>query len=216
MKRSLPQSNLRHPLNFVMGNETHVRLLRELFRHRGLLSAPRLARDAGISRNAARMALISLAEAGVVEALGGGRTVLYHADMDHPLATMLAELFGAEEERADAILGTVKIAVGEPTIIGAWIYGSFSRGEDRLGSDLDIAVLTEFRDTAAVERLRERLDEAGDRLRFAPSVVRIDLADVARMSGGDPWWSNLVREAIVIKGGRPETLVPTGKEQVRG
>src|ERR1700734_2219015 len=109
MKRSLPQSNLRHPLNFVMGNETHVRLLRELFRHRGLLSAPRLARDAGISRNAARMALISLAEAGVVEALGGGRTVLYHADMDHPLATMLAELFGAEEERADAILGTVKI-----------------------------------------------------------------------------------------------------------
>jgi hypothetical protein len=26
------------------------------------------------------------------------------------------------------------------------------------------------------------------------------------MSGGDPWWRNLVREAIVIKGGRPETL----------
>jgi predicted nucleotidyltransferase len=216
MKRSLPQSNLRHPLNFVMGNETHVRVLRELFRHRGLLGAPRLARDAGISRNAARVALIVLAEAGIVEALCGGRTVLYRADMDHPLATVLAELFRAEEERADAILAAVKIAVGEPTIIGAWIYGSFSRGEDRLGSDLDIAVLTELRDTAAVERLRERLDEAGDRLRFSPSVVGIDLADVARMSGGDPWWSNLVREATVIKGGRPETMVPTGQEQARG
>ena len=216
MKRSLPQSNLRFPLNFVLGNETHVRLLRELFRHGGPLGAPRLARDTGMSRNGARVGLISLAEAGVVEGLGGGRTVLYRVDMNHPLATVLAELFRAEEARADAVLDAAKMAVDDPAIVGTWIYGSFARGEDRLGSDLDIAVLTEVRDTPAVEKVRERLDEASDRLRFSPSVVGIDLADLSRMSGGDPWWGNLVRDAIVVKGGRPETLVPSGRAKVHG
>jgi predicted nucleotidyltransferase len=214
--RSLPQSNLRSPLNFVLGNETHVRLLRELFRHRGLLSAPRLARDAGVSRNAARLGLISLTEAGIVEALGGGRAVLYHVDIGHPLATILAELFRQEGARADAILEAVKTAADEAVIVGTWIYGSFARGEDRLGSDLDIAVLTTAHDTRAVDRVRERLDETSGKLRFSPSVVAIDLDDVARLSGGDPWWNNLLREAIVVKGGRPETLVPSKKEKIRG
>jgi predicted nucleotidyltransferase len=214
--RSLPQSHLRSPLNFVLGNETHVRLLRELFRHRGLLSAPRLARDAGVSRNAARLALISLTEAGAVEALGGGRAVLYRADMGHPLATILAELFREEEARADAILEAVKQAADEPGIVGTWIYGSFARGEDRLGSDLDIAVLTTDHDTRTVDRVREQLDEASGRLRFSPSVVGIDLDDLARLSDGDPWWNNLLREAIVVKGGRPETLVPSRKGGFRG
>ena len=110
----------------------------------------------------------------------------------------------------------MRTAVDSPEIVGAWIFGSFARGEDTIDSDLDIAVATRIRDYDAADRVRERLDDPSDILNFTPSVVSFDFADVARMSGGDPWWKNFVRDVMIIKGGRPETLPSTSKAAVNG
>ena len=159
---------------------------------------------------------MALNRAGVVEELGSGRSILYQVDQRHPLTPALALLFRVEEERTQAVLDAVTSAVQLPEIMGAWIYGSFARGQDQAGSDLDIAVLTGQRDLSVIDRVRTTLDAAADKLRFAPSVVGIDLTDVDRMSRGDPWWNNLVKEALVIKGGRPETLTPARREKAVG
>lgn len=216
MKPSIPQSAMRNPFNRILGAEAHVRVLRELFRHGGALGVTRLANDVGMSRPGVRSALAALNRAGVVEELGSGRSILYQIDQRHPLTSALGTLFRVEEERTQAVLDAVKSAVHLPEIMGAWIYGSFARGRDQAGSDLDIAVLTGQRDLSVIERVRATLDSAADKLRFAPSVVGIDLADVDRMSRGDPWWNDLVRDALVIKGGRPETLTPARRETAVG
>ena len=214
MKALAPQSIARCPLNKILGTEANVRVLRELVRHGGALGASRLARDAGLSRQGAHNALDVLSSAGVLEELGAGRSVLYQVDTRHPLTLALKALFQAEETRVQAILDAVREAVQAPEIIGAWIYGSFARGEDDLASDLDIAVLTDRPDLAAIEHVRELLDLAADKLGFTPSVVGIDRMDAERMSDGEPWWNNLVREALVIKGGRPESLVTARRRRV--
>ena len=206
MKTPAHQSIARCPINKILGTEANVRVLRELLRHGGALGVSRLAGDAGLSRQGARNAANALSSAGVIEQLGAGNTILYRVDMQHPLAPALKALFDGEEARVQAILQSVRAAVQAPEIIGAWIYGSFARGEDDLASDLDIAVLTGQRDLVVIESVREQLYPAADKLRFSPSVIGIDLSDVDRLRRGDPWWSTLVREALVVKGGRPDSL----------
>jgi predicted nucleotidyltransferase len=212
MKPSAPQSALHAPLNEILGAEANVRVLRELFRHGGALAVSRLAQDAGMSRPGIRAALATLRLAGVVTELGTGRSLLYQINHRHPLSAALEALLRAEEERTQAVLDAVRRAVQAPEIIAAWIYGSVARGEDALDSDLDLAVLTEDQDRATVDRVREALDPEADRLRFSPSVVGIGLSDVDRMKDGDPWWKNLAKEALVIKGGRPETVRASRKD----
>jgi predicted nucleotidyltransferase len=216
MKPSQAQSHLRYPLNALFTTERYVRVLRELFRHGGALGTTRIARDAGLSRQGAREALNSLASQRIIGAIGTDNSINYIANPHHPLAKAICEVFKAERLREDAIIDAVRNAVDIPEIVGAWIFGSFARGQDKIDSDLDIAVATRVRDHAAADRVRERLDEASDGLNFSPSVVSFDFADVARLSGGDPWWKNLVREAVVVKGGRPETLPGVGKAAAHG
>jgi predicted nucleotidyltransferase len=206
MKASAPQSALRNPLNKILGSEAQIRVLRALIRHGEALSVPRVALDAGLSPQGVRNALEALTAAGVVATLGSGRTRLFRLDLRHPLAWQLESLFLAESDRVEKILTEINGAVQAKEIIGAWIYGSYARGQDEHDSDLDLAVLTGERDPHLIDKLREDLDKVADRLRFTPSVVSITLADVERMTKGDPWWQNLVREAIVVKGGRPDTL----------
>lgn len=206
MKPTRSQSALRYPLNSIFSSERYVRVLRVLFRHGGALGTTRIAKDAGLSRYGTRGALGALVQIGIVEAMGSGNSITYRADMRHPMAAAIAQLYDVEAEQSEAIIDAVKQAVDTPDIVGAWLYGSFARGEDRIDSDLDIAVATADNGREAVDRVRQRLHDAGDRLHFSPAVVAFDSVDAARLSAGDPWWSNLVREAIIIKGGRPEVL----------
>ena len=49
MARSSPQSAQRYPLTTILGTDATVRLLRELARHGGQLSAPDLMRRSGLA-----------------------------------------------------------------------------------------------------------------------------------------------------------------------
>lgn len=210
MARPAPQSFQRYPLTTILGTEANVRLLRELCRHGGQLSAPLLVARTGLGKTAVWAALSALEEVGVVEMAGTGRARLHRARADHPLFPSLEALFSAEDARFAAICEAVRLgAKGDGSrALAVWIYGSVARGDDHRGSDLDVAVVAKPTELARiVNRMREALREPGEKLAFVPSVVGIDTDDVARLSKAqDPWWARVVEDAIVVLGKRPEEL----------
>jgi DNA-binding transcriptional ArsR family regulator len=213
MRQPPAQSSLRYPLN-ILGSRANIRTLRELCAHGGDLSVTHLAAASRLTTQGVRNALAELHSARIVETIGSGRTVLYRLSRANPLAGALEALFRAEADRAAAVTSSVKAAVARPEVVAAWFYGSFARGEDRYGSDVDIAVIVEASDQDAIaEAIRGQLRQDGDRLGFSPSLVSIGMDDVRRLSAGDPWWVRLEAEAVPIKGRRPAELAAMARRR---
>lgn len=129
---------------------------------------------------------------------------------EHYFSKAIENLFAAEERRFADIIDAVTDSPGDKKqfVKSLWVYGSVARGEDRLGSDLDVGVVTGSADLAAVvDVVRDSIAIHSERLGFTPSVVSLDMEDVSRLArDDDPWWASVVKDAIVLAGRRPEEL----------
>ncbi|HWK44246.1 MAG TPA: nucleotidyltransferase domain-containing protein [Stellaceae bacterium] len=210
MARSAAQSTQRYPLTTILGAEANVRLLRELSRHGGQLSAPLLVARSGLGKTSVWAALATLEGIHIVASAGTGRARLYRIRTDHPLFAPLDALFDAEEARFTAIREAVRSAASGsgPGVLAVWVYGSVARGEDRPDSDLDVAVVAQPAELARiVDALRDALLVPGEKLGFVPSVIGLDPDDVERLSRErDPWWTGVAADAMVLLGSRPDEM----------
>lgn len=202
------QSVLRFPLSAIFATEGNVRVLREMLSHGSELSAPAIAERVGLSRQHVLRIVSGLADLGIIEAVGVGRHPTYRGHRAHPLYDSIVKLFRAEEERfrrvRDAILAATTT---EPLVESVWLYGSVARGEDRVRSDVDVAVVIGAEDIDRVtDEIRNRLRAAEEALGFNTSIVGLGPADVLRLRVGDPWWAAVTRDAITIHGPTPERL----------
>ncbi len=211
MPRSSRTSALRYPLTTILGTEANVRVLRELARHGGQLSAPAIAARTGLARSNVWAGLATLVESGIVSAAGAGRARLYAIRSGNPLGAAIDALFESEERRFEGILDSIRDAAHslDPGIMAVWIYGSVARGEDRPASDLDVVVVTtEERKEAIIDPLRDALSLSGEMLSFHPSVVGITAKDIVRhVRETSPWWVEVTRDALALLGPRPDELV---------
>ena len=204
---SHPQSHLQHPLSRILGNEASVRLLRVLAT-RGLpLSVSQLEKECGLSARGTRLALENLIRVQVVSQLGAARSRLYCIDPRHPLTGAITHLFQDEMQHWNSMLSSVREALKVQQVTAAWYYGSVARGEDTPASDFDLAIIVA--DNTAVESVTETvrlaLQAIEDHHQVRCSVVGLSDADVLRMSeGSDPFWENMIRDAKVLDGPRPE------------
>jgi predicted nucleotidyltransferase len=206
---STHQSAFRYPLSSILSSEGNVRVLRELLRHGAELNPPQIARRAGLSPQHVRQILLALRSLGVIEEVGQGRYPLYRGREGHPMHAALDTLFRLEEARFDQVLEAVRKAASsdEERPLAVWLYGSAARGEDMVGSDVDVAVVLDTTDLEqAVAVIRERLGEAEGRLGVSFSVVGLDPEDVIGLSGGDPWWEGVRADAVPLLGPDPERL----------
>ncbi len=200
---------LREPLNAILAAEANVRVLRELVRHGGVLTPPELAGRARVTVQHVRLVLAELVGLGVVEALGPGRYRSYRIRPEHPLYGALRGLFEAERRRFEEVLAAIGEAAQalEPAPRGVWVYGSVARGQDRMGSDLDVALGFDVPDVERpVDQLRHDLMGTEDRLGVRISVVGLGSDDVLRLGAGDPWWRAMVADALTLAGVEPVTL----------
>ncbi len=201
---SQARSHLRHPLTSILGSAGNVRVLRVLVANRSPQSAPRLADAAGLTSQGVRLVLGTLARQQLVIVHGSGRAQLYSLNASHSLASALVALFQEEERRWDALLESIRevLARQGPAVGAAWLYGSVARGEDSPASDLDIAIVA--RSQAVAEQVREDLMPLEDGHQLRISLTALTPNELAALPDDDPWWSDVVRDARVLKGPAPE------------
>jgi predicted nucleotidyltransferase len=210
------QSFLRFPLNLVFDSPANVRVLRALARHGGMLSASALADFANLTKPSVLSALRQLVEAGVVESAGDDRQRLYRFHGNGELGSALAALFIAENHSYRAIIEAIRAAAEELGAEAAWVYGSAAKGQDRPGSDIDVAVVSATgRDAVVAKAMRDKLSDR-PALPAAVSVVGLDAREIARLEReGDPWWLDLKRDALVVMGPAPDAYVGRSPAKVR-
>lgn len=203
------ESFLRHPLSTVFSTPGSVRVLRELLQADGPVAVSALAARTGLSAQGVRNTLSLLRSVGLVEQLGEGRSRLYRADVGHPLYVPLGSLFHAEAERCETIMDALRAAVGRlsPAPLGAWIYGSFARGDDVAEEDVEVALVAADEDVETpVERLRAVVGPMQDVQRVWMSVIGLSPSDVRRLSAGDRWWTTATRPHVLLYGKGPDEL----------
>lgn len=201
---SQAQSHVRHPLTTIFGSAGNVRVLRTLVTERSPQSAPQLARLAGPSPQGVRLILDTLARQQVVKVHGSGRAQLYALNESHPFASALVTLFEEEQHRWERLLSTIRETLGKrgTAVRAAWLYGSVARAEDTARSDLDIALLVSSREVA--DQVREDLMPLEDEQQLRISLTALTPKELAALPDDDRWWSDVVRDARILKGSAPE------------
>ena len=210
------QSYLRFPLTTYLGNEGSVRLLRVLFAHGGALSVAQLARDSGLTTRGARQTIENLTGSKLLKRFGQSRAQVFSIDFQNPLANALKALFNSEQTHGENVVREIReVLTATAQVESAWYYGSAARGDDTQNSDFDIVVLSkEGEADSATEAVRAALQGVEDRFCVTCSVVGLSRSDAIRLSKGDPWWDNVIRDAKVLKGASPEQYVAELKKSV--
>lgn len=216
--RPSPQSYLRYPLSTLLSSEASVRVLRELALHGRELTTTLLARRTGVTLQSVRNVLAVLRDAGLLRIYGQGRAASYQLDAAHPLAPMLIDLFVSEHQRAIALRASIREVAEHVDPLAVWIYGSVARGQDRIGSDLDLLVIVD--DDEETERVagdvREQVAAVEEEHRVQISVVALSGADVLRLArSGDAFWREVTSDADPLHGPGPESLLSRLKRMQR-
>lgn len=140
----------------------------------------------------------------VVKAHGTGRAQLYVLNELHPFASALAALFEQEHRRWEHVIATIRDRLAEKgaAVRAAWLYGSVARGEDTPSSDLDIAILVESQEVA--DHVRESLMAVEDEQQIQIALTALTPQELAALPVDDRWWSDVVRDARVLRGPPPD------------
>jgi predicted nucleotidyltransferase len=199
----IPQSHIRFPLSALLGDSGHVRVLRTLLTYDGPLSSTQIAHEAALSRGGVRLVLESLISQGAVRSLGTPRSQLFSAVGSHQFVTALKTVFDTERTRWTALQKDLRdLLAQDSNVRSAWLYGSVARHEDTPESDVDVA-LALMTDMPTTE-IRDELDALGERFGVHVAVVALTAADIAAGVAANPWWNELKRDAVVLKGVSPE------------
>lgn len=198
------QSHLRFPLTQLLGSGGHVRVLRALMAYGAPLSVAQLAADCGLSTRGTRFVLESLVSQGMVSVLGQPRSQLYCVAHAHPLADALSTLFEQERSRWESVQLALRQALASwREVRSAWLYGSVARGVDGPQSDVDVLLVTNENGINASHNVRDAVQALGDTLGLPISAVVLTPEELAAIHKDDPWWTDVVRDAKVLKGLSP-------------
>lgn len=201
------------PLDHVLTNRGKVRLLRALMPLSRPVSGREAAKLARLSQTPALRALEDLVTLGVLRRTETPSQHLYEVNRTHQLVREgLEPLFRAERERIGQVLDALRTLLSPDVdrIASAAVFGSAARGTDRPGSDFDVLVVA--KDDSDVELLHGRLADSIPRveeefgLELSPVVLPlIRFREMHR--NGDPLVTDVLRDARLITGERPEALV---------
>jgi DNA-binding HxlR family transcriptional regulator len=136
-------SGLKTPLNAILGSKGHVIILRQLAETEHPLSTSELLDRTNLSRQGVYDVVRRLAEAGIVEYVGSGKTKQLVLRKAYPLADIILKLFQEEKKRFDDLIQRLSKIFqnlkSKPQ--SAWIFGKIAEGTDTYGDQVRIALL---------------------------------------------------------------------------
>jgi predicted nucleotidyltransferase len=151
-----------------------------------------------------RNTLDALVAQGAVEVLGPASARLFAPALNQPLVSALAQLFEAERQHWQQLQEQLREGMAaEKQIRSAWLYGSVARGTDQPQSDMDVALVLSDNSLDARRRVRDAVQVLGDRLGVHISPVVLTPSELVKLSLSDQWWSEVNRDAKVLKGVSP-------------
>ena len=204
------RSHFRFPLDAAFGAPSAIRILRALSPHDRPLGTTDLAAQTQLNESGIRRTLKALVAEGLVESSGTQRGATYRLAPSHPLRTSLDALFSAEALRVTRVLDAVRRAAESiaPPVDAVWLYGSVARGNDQLGSDIDLAVVAADEQAVehAVDTMRNALMTTEESERVDISILGLSHADILRLAAGDPWWNSARADAIPLVGAAPDVV----------
>lgn len=169
----------------ILGKESHVRILRVLTDYDHPLPPVELAHETRLDLSGVLRSLESLAEIGIVRAIGVGRGRVMQFDTTHYFAPVLQHLFDAERQRRRDLLDELQRAVQSvtPSPRAAWIEGQHAVGHDTVRDPLRVGVLVHVRDRHAIaDVLVERLRDIEHRFGITIDLILRTRADLATLS----------------------------------
>lgn len=167
-----------------------------------------LARLAGVSANQAALVIDRLDDLGLVRRQAAGRALLVSLVEDSPVVVAL---------RRVADLWTVTLDLWreharrlDPSPRSMAVYGSWARGEARMGSDVDVLIvlpsdLAEDAEDLYREQIADWCTYAGRVAGLPVSPIVLDAHEAQQVDG--KLWDSIRRDGVVITGANPRVVL---------
>ena len=168
-------------MDVILGQESHVRILRVLTEYEHPIPPVELAHQTRLDLSGVLRALDRLEDAGVTTSLGVGRGRVIRFNTEHYFASVLRAVFDAERARRQRLLDALQDAARslDPPPRAVWIEGPHAWEADTVLDPLRIGVLVDVRDRhATTDRLGERLREIERRFDLTTELVPRTVADL--------------------------------------
>ena len=198
-----PLSYLDAPLDELLGQVSHVRILRVLSESGHPLPPGELARATRLNLSGVLRAIDRLAHLGIVRALGAGGRQVIELSPAHAFAPVLRALFDAERQRRRMLIASLQELMKSiiPAPPAAWIEGPHANGMDSAHDALRLGVLTTVRERHAVaEQLTGRLRDLERRFDLSIDLLVRTRADLETMTADR---QDAVRDATLLYGVLP-------------
>jgi uncharacterized protein len=161
-------------LDGLMDSGSKVRILRLLFRFPSREFTEReIASQIKMSPNTVNLALRDLTETNVFHFKRIGKTHIYSCNKNSVLYPFLSDIFKGERKILDKLTDSLRVTLTGAELV--LIYGSFAKGEEDAGSDIDILVVTKDKVKVrnALEQLNQKaLDQYATPLSYAIYTIK--------------------------------------------
>ncbi|MDZ4064351.1 MAG: nucleotidyltransferase domain-containing protein [Coriobacteriia bacterium] len=170
------------------------------------LNASQVAVRAGLTRPAVTSVLDDLAAMGIVRSSSAGRANVHQLVRENIyVERLIVPLFSAEQQLPESLEADLRETF-ENSAESIVLFGSYARGEQEVGSDVNIVLVA--RDSPRKESLDRRLHSYAQefRARYGASLsaVTYDSRDAnALWRTASAFFESLKRDAVVISGRGP-------------
>ena len=198
-----PLSYLDAPLDELLGQVSHVRILRVLSESEHPLPPGELARATRLNLSGVLRVIDRLAQLGIVRAIGAGGRRVIELSPTHAFAPILRTLFEAERQRRRMLIASLQELMKSitPAPRAAWIEGPHANGIDSEHDTLRLGVLTTVRERRVLaEQLTGRLRDLERRFDLTIDLLVRTRADLETMPAD---LQDAVRDATLLYGVLP-------------
>jgi predicted nucleotidyltransferase len=193
----------RQYLNEILGKKSQIMALRFLCGFPGGLGIRELSRRIGVSEPNLAAVLKDLARQGVLRSSRHGTSLVFSLNRGHYLASaVIIPLFEQERKALDELAAFITRQL-KTKFISMILFGSAARGDESIGSDLDIAFIVS--DLAVKEAIEKELEDIGIKTlekfgNFVSPYIIIKSDFIKRHSAGDSLIRNIAKEGKVLGG----------------